>query len=758
MKVLIVGSGGREHALAWKISQSPLLTQLAIAPGNDGMRNLGPLVSLAVEDADGITDYATREAIDLVVVGPEAALQAGVSDTLRAAGVAVFGPSQAAAQMETSKTFSKNFMARHKIPTARFVSFSRYLDARRYLEAVNYPVVIKASGLAAGKGVILPETLDEGLSALHEIMVMHQFGAAGDEVVIEERLEGEEVSLLAFCDGYSVAVMPPAQDHKRLLDGDQGPNTGGMGTYAPAPVIPAVQIEEITRNILQPVVDGLRSEGLPYIGVLYAGLILTKEGPKVLEFNARFGDPETQVILPLLESDLLEILQACTCGKLAEIQVRWAQRAAVCVVLASGGYPRISTSGFVIQGLKEIITDGIVFHSGTSLKDGQMVNSGGRVLGVTCWAMDLQTAIQHAYQAVEKISFTGMQYRHDIAQKALNHIQKSSAYQTAGVDIDAGNRAVGLMKDAVQATYTPRVLAGIGSFGGLFDIDGLGDQPVLVASTDGVGTKVELAARLGRYHGVGKDIVNHCIDDILVQGARPLFFLDYFATAKLKPEIVAEIVTGMAEACREAGCVLLGGETAEMPGVYQEKAFDVAGTIVGVVERSQILPDHAAMQEGDVLLGFASSGPHTNGYSLIRKLCEGEDLLVFRDDLKTSLANALLTPHRSYLHLIQPVLPLIKGLAHLTGGGFIENIPRMLPEDLQAVVNRSAWVVPALFRWLQWKGDIDTLEMYRVFNMGIGLVAVVGAEAAKQVQSMLTEPAWVIGELRSGPRKTVVLK
>lgn len=758
MKVLVVGSGGREHAIAWKISQSSHLTRLYLAPGNAGMANLGALVPLAVEDSAGILGFAHREEIDLVVIGPEVALAAGVSDVLRASGVAVFGPSQAAAQIETSKRFAKQFMQRHHIPTASFRVFSDYQEACDYLRTVSYPTVIKASGLAAGKGVVLPETLEKGLSTLREIMVDLQFGAAGEEVIIEERLEGEEVSLLAFSDGKTLAVMPPAQDHKRLLDNDEGSNTGGMGAYAPAPVLSKSQIDEITRTILQPVVDGLRAEGFPFVGVLYAGLMLTQDGPKVLEFNARFGDPETQAILPLLDSDLLEIFNACTRGELDQVKIHWADRAAVCVVLVSDGYPFNSHIGFPISGLDAVLVDGMVFHAGTQRADNQFVNVGGRVLGVTCWDTTLRAAVYRTYQAVSHISFRGMRYRKDIGQKGLRRSNLSSAYQAAGVDIDAGNRAVELMKSAVRATYNPRVLAGIGSFGGLFDAANLGEQPVLVASTDGVGTKVELAARLERYHGIGKDIVNHCIDDILVQGARPLFFLDYFATAKLKPEIAAEIVMGMAHACQEAGCVLLGGETAEMPDVYRENAFDVAGTIVGIVQRGQILPNHAAMQVGDMLVGFASSGPHTNGYSLIRKICDGQDLLAYRDELKSSLADMLLVPHRSYLGLVQPALPYIKGLAHLTGGGFIENIPRMLPEGLQAVVNRSAWPVPMLFRWLQAQGGIDPLEMYRVFNMGIGLVAAISRGDLAAVQAVVAEPIWVIGELRSGPRSEVLLQ
>ena len=757
MKVLLIGSGGREHAIAYKLSQSPLLTRLFIAPGNVGMLSLGTLVPLGVEDSVGILAFAQIEKIDLVVIGPEVALAAGVSDMLRKNGIPVFGPSQAAAQMETSKRFSKEFMLRHQLPTARFESFTDYEKACSYLKTVSYPVVIKASGLAAGKGVILPETLSDGLDALHVMMVDSHFGSAGDEVIIEERLQGEEVSVLAFCDGKHVSVMPPAQDHKRLLDGDKGPNTGGMGSYAPAPCLNSKNIQDITNTILQPTLDGLYKEGLPYIGVLYAGLMLTEDGPRVLEFNARFGDPETQAILPLLESDLLEILVACTQEKLDQVEILWREGAAVCVVLASAGYPEKPLTGYPISGLDIPIEDGAVFHAGTKLNGKQLVNAGGRVLGVTCWDSSLRTAIERVYRAVTDISFTGMQYRKDIAQKGLKSLNNAT-YQSAGVDIEAGNRAVSLMKEAVHSTYNDRVLAGLGSFGGLFDISNLGESPVLVASTDGVGTKVELAARMGRLGGVGEDIVNHCTNDILVQGARPLFFLDYYATAKLKPELAAEIVTGMASACREAGCVLLGGETAEMPGVYHEHAFDVAGTIVGVVERGKILPLKQAMQAGDLLVGFASNGPHTNGYSLIRKICQNQDLNVYKQELKSSLADALLMPHRSYLRVVEPALHLIKGLAHITGGGFIENIPRALPDDLQPVIDLSAWPIPPLFQWLQAQGGIDLDEMFHVFNMGIGIVAIISPDDLSALQTVVPEPVWVIGQLQSGPRAEVLLQ
>jgi phosphoribosylamine--glycine ligase len=425
MNVLIVGSGGREHAIAWKVAQSPRLTRLFVAPGNAGtartnaecrMQN----VEIAAEDSAAIVTFARETGINLVIIGPEVPLAAGLADELRAAGIRVFGPSQAAAQIEASKAFAKDFMARHDIPSARFQTFTNFQAALAHLLTVKYPTVIKASGLAAGKGVIVPECADDAEAALRAILRDREFGVAGDVVVIEERLEGEEVSLLAFTDGVTVKPMPPAQDHKRLLDGDRGPNTGGMGAYAPAPICPPDRVEEFTRTILQPVVDGLRAEGRTFAGVLYAGLMLTADGPRVLEFNCRFGDPETQVILPLLESDLLDIAEACAEGRLSEIDIRWKDGAAVCVVMASEGYPGKYPSGHEIRGLDTIGESAVVFHAGTQIVDGRVVTAGGRVLGVTGVGSSFADALSNAYAAVQRVSFKGMQYRADIGWRAMS--------------------------------------------------------------------------------------------------------------------------------------------------------------------------------------------------------------------------------------------------------------------------------------------------------------------------------------------------
>jgi phosphoribosylamine--glycine ligase/phosphoribosylformylglycinamidine cyclo-ligase len=749
MKVLLIGSGGREHAIAWKVAQSPRLTRLYIAPGNPGAAECGENVPLDVTNQVQVVTFCKEKGIDLVIVGPEVPLADGLADSLIEGGIRCFGPKQAAAQIESSKVFSKNFMARHHIPTANYATFNDIEDAIEHLEQVDHPIVIKASGLAAGKGVILPDTAHQAKATLESIMIQRAFGASGSEVVIEERLNGQEVSLMAFSDGETIVPMLPAQDHKRLLDDDKGPNTGGMGAYAPAPAFTPDLMDEAIERILKPAILGLKLEGTPFIGVLYAGLILTSNGLSVIEFNSRFGDPEAQVVLPLLETDLLTIVEACVNGTLKDLNIRWKEGAAACVVIAGKGYPEKAESGKPIT-FETLPPNIYCFHAGTKLESDRIVTAGGRVLGLTAWGDDIILAVKEVYKNINKIHFDGMQYRKDIAHHAL----KRSAYSEAGVSIDAGNRATMLMKDAVKSTYTPAVLSGIGSFGGLFDASALKGMksPVLVASTDGVGTKVKLTASVGRFRGIGHDIVNHCINDILVQGARPLFFMDYFATSKLNPEQTAEVVTGIAEACKEAGMALLGGETAEMPGVYQPGEFDVAGTIVGVIERDEILP-RPSIKAGDVLIGLTSNGPHTNGYSLIRKVFADVSLNTFSPELDCYLADALLVPHRSYLSILYPILSHIKGLAHITGGGFIENIPRVIPDGLSVEIQLGSWPVPPLWNLIRGKGKIDPHEMYRVFNMGIGMIAIVDKGSAGEIQKLIPEETYLIGKLSKGNKE-----
>ena len=419
MNVLVIGSGGREHAIVWKVRQSPKLNKLYVIPGNPGTIELAENINgISVDDHTEIVTFCKEKRIDLMIVGPEAPLASGLADSLAAAGIHCFGPKQVAAQIESSKVFAKDFMARHHIPTARYATFSNFDEAMSYLQSVEYPIVIKASGLAAGKGVILPETIDEAESTLKSILVHKAFGDAGDEVVMEERLIGQEVSLMAFTDGIVVVPMLPAQDHKRLLDHDEGPNTGGMGAYAPAPIFTVDMMHEAMESVLKPAVTGLKIEGTPFVGVLYAGLMLTPNGIRVLEFNCRFGDPETQVVLPLLETDLLEIAEACVNGTLANVDVQWKNSAAVCVVLASKGYPEKVENGKLVR-IDELPEDMICFHAGTKMDSGKIITSGGRVFGLTAWASDNEKALKKVYSNIDRISFEGMQYRRDIAHHPL---------------------------------------------------------------------------------------------------------------------------------------------------------------------------------------------------------------------------------------------------------------------------------------------------------------------------------------------------
>lgn len=426
MKVLVIGGGGREHALVWKIAQSPRVEKVYCAPGNPGTATVSKAenILLDIQEHAAVSTFLHDNGVALTVVGPEAPLCAGIVDALNADGHRVFGPTQACARIEGSKAFAKDFMKRFQIPTADYASFDQFESAEAYLRKVGAPVVVKADGLAAGKGVTVAMDLDTALDALRGAMVSKEFGDAGASVVIESCLVGEEASILAFCDGHTYKTLASSQDHKAVYDGDQGPNTGGMGAYSPAPVVTPALMEQIGAEVLQPFVDGMRELGTPYKGIIYAGLMITAEGPKVIEFNCRLGDPETQCVLPRLTGDLVPILEACIDGTLANTPVTFDDGACITVVLASGGYPAEFKKGQPITGLGEAEADPdvMVFHAGTALKDGTLVSNGGRVLNVTARDKSLPAAIERAYAAVPKVEFPGVHYRLDIGKKALKHL------------------------------------------------------------------------------------------------------------------------------------------------------------------------------------------------------------------------------------------------------------------------------------------------------------------------------------------------
>lgn len=420
MRILVIGNGGREHVLIWKLQQSPKAEKIYALPGNGGTAGLVESVkNISMDDHQAILSWVKENRIDLVVIGPEQPLVMGLTDTLQSAGVAVFGPTAAAAKMEGSKDFAKSIMKKYGVPTAQYETFTDYAKAIEYSYSQPLPLVLKADGLAAGKGVLICNSMTEVEDGLKQIMLDKKFGSAGTQVVIEEFMRGEEASLLALTDGKTIIPLLSAQDHKNIFDGDKGPNTGGMGTYSPSPLVDQDMENLILEKILKPTIEGLKKEGIPYSGILYAGLMMTETGPRVVEFNCRFGDPEVQVILPALENDLVDLMMATVEGRLDKIDVKFSDKHTACVVIASGGYPDEYEKGKPISGLNDLPSDVIVFHAGTILKEGQILTSGGRVLNVVSSGNTLQEALDKIYSHINKIQFDGMYFRKDIGWKAL---------------------------------------------------------------------------------------------------------------------------------------------------------------------------------------------------------------------------------------------------------------------------------------------------------------------------------------------------
>ena len=699
--------------------------------------------------------------------------------------------------MEGSKTFAKDFMTRHNIPTAGYQNFNNYEEARKYLDDVGHKVVLKATGLAGGKGVLLPASKNEAVAALEEIMLKKAFGSAGNEVVIEEYLEGQELSVLSFSDGYTIRSLPAAQDHKQISCGDTGPNTGGMGCYAPAPIATPQLVAEIHRTALQPTIDGMRKEKMPFVGLLFTGFMVTKNGPRCLEYNVRFGDPESQTLLPLMDGDLAEVMIACTDGHLDSVAIGNYPLFATTVVAAAEGYPGNYVRGEPIT-FEEPPRNTLIFHAGTKAKaptdaaeskqrslqllhaaqnhastngsDGHpqaLTTSGGRVIAATASASTLQDAVTLAYQAMSTIRFNGMYFRKDIAQKGLRYAsyektrtsQEGLTYASAGVSIADGNSLVERIKGYVKSTARTGALAEIGGFGGTFQLDEAGytAAPILVGAVDGVGTKLHIALEMGKHDTIGIDCVAMNTNDLVVQGAEALFFLDVYTCSKLDVNVAEKVIQGVARGCAISGCALIGGETAEMKGLLRdERAYDIVGAAIGAIEQGKkILPLKADMCTGDVVLGLASSGVHSNGFSLIRLIVENAGLS-YSDKAPwgdgETVGESLLIPTRIYVKAVLEAVKkdLIKGAAHITGGGLLENIPRMLPDHLAADINASAWPIPRVFRWLKAQGKVDPMEFCRTFNTGLGMVLVIGETKVEEAVNVLRaagDKVYVVGKL-----------
>jgi len=770
LRILVVGSGGREHAFAWRLASSPSVDVVHVAPGNggtDGDKIVNAAIGVSKDNFPELVSYARKVGINLVVVGPEAPLVDGIEGFFRSVGIPVFGPSKKAARMEGSKTFSKDFMQRHEIPTAAYRNFTDHAEARKYVEHVKHDVVIKASGLAAGKGVIIPQTKQEAYDALESIMVKKEFKEAGDEVVVEEFLQGDELSVLTFCDGHVIRSLPPAQDHKRALDGDLGPNTGGMGAYAPTHLATPEMIVEIDRDIVQPTIDAMRIEGMPFRGILFTGLMITKNGPKVLEYNVRGGDPETQTLLPLLgdDTDLAKVMLACAEGWLDGVSLKIKSGASATVVACAEGYPGSYAKNRQIH-LSKPSADTYIFHAGT-IRDGKGLWSvGGRVIAATATGANLEEAVAKAYKGIDTIKFEGMQFRKDIAHRAFdakNRQRRESdaplTYAAAGVSIDAGNSLVQRIKQHVKRTVRSGADGEIGGFGGGFDMSSLkAGFPTIITCCDGIGTKLKVAFATNVHDTVGIDLVAMSVNDLIVQGAEPLVFVDTYTTSILDVDTAVDFIKGVADGCVQSGCTLVGGETAEMPGLLAGTEYDAVGTAVGWVDTGagkKVLPDLESMQEGDILIGLGSNGLHSNGFSLVRKIIERKHLgwdEIAPWDRDSNVGASILTPTRIY---VKPLLEVVKrdyvkGMSHITGGGLIENVPRMLPKHLSAEIDVKTWKRPAVFKWLQDAGKVKVEEMSRTFNNGIGMVLVVSDIAHGEVVRILEaqgEQVYKIGKL-----------
>ncbi|XP_028145716.2 trifunctional purine biosynthetic protein adenosine-3 [Diabrotica virgifera virgifera] len=772
--VLVIGGGGREHAIVWKLSQSSKINKIFVSPGSYGIQQVAKAVSinLDIKQFKDVVKFCKDNQIDLVAVGPEDPLANGIADALLAAGIKVFGPQKDAAQIESDKNWAKAFMDKHQIPTARWKSFTNAQQAKNFINSAPYAaLVVKASGLAAGKGVVVAKDKTEACRAVDEILGDKKFGSAGETVVIEELLSGEEVSVLAFSDGTTIKAMLPAQDHKRIFDNDQGPNTGGMGAYCPCPLLSEEQYKFVQKEILERAINGFRKDNLKFVGVLYAGLMLTPDGPKTLEFNCRFGDPETEVVLPLLESDLYDIMLSCAEGTLHKQDIKWKQNiSAVGVVLASRGYPETSSKGQVISGIEKVAlnTDHIVFHCGTALKDGHVVTNGGRVLISVALAPQLPVAAAKATKSCEIIRFDGQQFRRDISHKGIARAILQSGkltYKQSGVDIDAGNDLVNHIKPAAKSTNRTGTMGSLGGFGGLFDTKAAGyKDPLLVSGTDGVGTKLKIAQATGVHDTIGIDLVAMCVNDILAHGAEPLFFLDYFACGNLDVQVAKQVVTGIADGCKQAGCCLIGGETAEMPDMYKPGDYDLAGFAVGAVERSQLMPHIQDIKPGDVVIALPSSGVHSNGFSLVRKIMKlaGKDynsVAPFSKSNRTFGAE-LLTPTKIYVKSVIPAIKTgkVKAFAHITGGGLLENIPRILPDNVAVELDATKWSIPEVFPWLATAGGVHQVELLRTFNCGVGGVLVVKPEDADAVWNLIkNEGATIVGKVVRKEKDQVIV-
>ncbi|KAJ7320540.1 hypothetical protein JRQ81_020051 [Phrynocephalus forsythii] len=761
-RVLVIGSGGREHALAWKLAQSPHVKQVLVAPGNAGTANDGKISNSAVLISNHalLAQFCKDHNIGFVVAGPETLLAAGIVDDLIAAGIRCFGPTAKVAHLGTDRHFTNVFLDEHGIPTARWKAFSDLQEACTFIKNTDFPaLVIKPSGFSAKKGVIFTSNREEACKVTQEILQDNIVGHKGKTVIIEEFLKGEEISCLCFVDGVTFSLMPLVHVQKPLLDGDQGPSTTGMGAYSPVPQIPEVLLAKIKDMLLQHVLDSMKQKGMSYAGVLQMDFMLTKDGVKVLNIDCHFGDPQCQVVLQLLKHDFYEVIQRALEGRLCESPLAWSENCtAVSIVMASEGYPESCNKGQEITGLGQIMELGLqVFHGATTLKGDKVLVNGGRVLTITAVRQDLHSALEDAYKGIAAIYFVGAFYRKDIGYPALKFLRPS------GYKEMTGNVFQPLAATAVsQCIFDFFFLSFAGSRGHQEDIPAFFDlrasdylDPILVSQTKGIGAKAKIAQLYNKHDMIGQDLVALCVNDILLHGAEPLFFVYHFSCGKLDDGIAHTITDGISKACEHAGCAVLGTKINEMSDTYTPGDYNLVGFVVGAVERKMRLPQPERIVDGDLLIGIGSSGLHSQGFSFVRKMLLTSSFhylsLVPGGCNTQTIGELLLTPSKIYSKALLPVLRSgnVKACIPIAEKGFTGSFSQILPEQLSVVLDARRWKIPSIFSWLQQEGNFSEGEMIQMFNCGIGAVLVVQKEVAGQVLKDVQKhnEAWLIGEV-----------